>query len=137
MAVKRKQARTDGKAKPKANAPRRANAAREIPVTIRAGNIETEEALHDYMVGRISSRLARHHGALHRITIRLDDLNGPKNAPAHRCALKMTIDRHESIMVEMVDAAPKVAFDRALDSAERAFKRSLEKVRTKARRGAR
>jgi hypothetical protein len=135
MAAKRKQAGTDGKAKPKA--PRRARADREIPVTIRAGNIETEEALHDYMVGRISSRLARHHGALHRITIRLDDLNGPKNAPAHRCALKLTIDRHESIMVEMVDAAPKVAFDRALDSAERAFKRSLEKVRTKARRGAR
>lgn len=133
MAVKRKQAKTVGKTK----ATRPARPAREIPVTIRAGNIETEEALHDYMVGRISQRLARHHGALHRITIRLDDLNGPKNAPAHRCALKMTIDRHESIMVEMVDAAPKVAFDRALDSAERAFKRSLEKVRTKARRGAR
>jgi ribosome-associated translation inhibitor RaiA len=117
-------------------AAKKKQARREIPVTIRAGNIETDEALHDYILDRVSTRLARYHGTLHRISVRLDDLNGPKNSPAHRCALKVTIDRHESVMVEMVDAAPRMAFDRALDSAERAFKRSREKVRSKARRGA-
>ncbi len=107
---------------------------REIPVTIRTGDLEVEDRLRDHIVDRIAARLARRGGSIHRVSVRLEDLNGPKNAPGIRCAVKVVIDRHESVMVEFVDVDPRTAFNRAIDAAERALRRGRERVRAVRRR---
>jgi ribosome-associated translation inhibitor RaiA len=65
--------------------------------------------------------------------VRFEDLNGPKGSPADRCAIKVVISGQQSVMVEVVDATPRAAFDNCIDSVERAVRRTLERATTKAR----
>lgn len=106
----------------------------EVPVTIRTGDVDVDVRFRDYILRRVSTRLVKFGSAIHRVSVRVEDLNGPKNAPGMRCAVKVVITRHESVMVEVVDVDPRTAFDRAIDAAERALRKSLDKVRTVRRR---
>ncbi len=103
---------------------------REVPVTIRTGDVDVDDRFRDYILSRVSTRLVKFGNAIHRVSVRVEDLNGPKKAPGMRCAVKVVVTRHESVMVGVVDVDPRTAFDRAIDSAERALRKSLDKVRT-------
>ena len=104
------------------------------PVVIREKGVVLEDSLRDYIRQRVGFKLGKFAESIERVSVRLEDLNGPKGSPAERCALKVVITRHESVMVEVVDAEYRVAFDAALDAGERAVRRTLERVKTKARR---
>lgn len=120
-------------AKPKADRGR--TAAPETPLAVRARDVEVDAELREYVAKRAGFKLGKFASAIERITVRFEDLNGPKKgAPADRCAIKVVISRHESVLVEVVDADPRTAFDNCIDSVERAVKRALEKTKSKARR---
>lgn len=107
----------------------------ETPLAVRAKDVEVDADLRAYVAKRAGFKLGKYAPAIERITVRFEDLNGPKKgAPADRCAIKVVISRHESVLVEVVDASPRTAFDNCIDSVERAVRRALEKTKTKARR---
>lgn len=120
-------------AKPRAEQGR--TSAPETPLSVRAKDVEVDAALRAYVAQRAGFKLGKFANAIERITVRFEDLNGPKKgAPADRCAIKVVISRHESVLVEVVEHDPRVAFDTAIDSTERAVRRALEKPKSKARR---
>lgn len=107
----------------------------ETPLAVRAKDVEVDAALREYVAKRAGFKLGKFASAIERITVRFEDLNGPKKgAPADRCAIKVVISRHESVLVEVVDHEPRAAFDLCIDSVERAVRRALEKTKSKARR---
>jgi ribosome-associated translation inhibitor RaiA len=106
------------------------------PVTVRARGVEVDDALRDYIHARTGFKLGKFAESIERVSVRLEDVSGPKGAPSRRCAVKVVVTRHESILVQVVDSDHRPAFDNAMDAAERAVRRSLERVRTRARRRA-
>lgn len=118
-------------------APRKARGRTDAPATplaLRARGVEIDDELRDYVHTRSGFKLGKFAERIERISVRFEDVSGPKGAPSRRCAVKVVLTRHESIVVEVVDADHRAAFDHAMDSTERAVRRSLERVRTKARR---
>lgn len=106
----------------------------ETPLAVRARGVEVDQELRDYIAKRAGFKLGKFATSIERISVRLEDISGPKGAPAQRCAIKVVLSRHESIVVEVVDNDHRAAFDHAMDSVERAVRRSLDRVKTLARR---
>lgn len=106
----------------------------ETPVAIRARDGGVDDALRDYVHQRTGFKLGKFAPRVDRISIRFEDVNGPKGGTDSRCAVKVTLTRHESVVVEVVEADYRLAFDHAIDACERAVRRTLERVRSKARR---
>ncbi|HVH39349.1 MAG TPA: HPF/RaiA family ribosome-associated protein [Gemmatimonadaceae bacterium] len=118
--------------------PKKAKQARttieDTPVAIRVRDVTVDDVLRDYVNKRVRTKLGKFAGAIQRVSIRFDDINGPKGSPSHRCAVKVVVTRHESVVVGVVAEELRGAFDSAIDAAERAVKKSLERVKSKARR---
>lgn len=106
----------------------------ETPLALRARGVEVDDELRAYIQKRVGFKLGKFALAIERTSVRLEDISGPKGAPARRCAIKATLSRHESVVVEVVDFDHRAAFDNAIDSLERAVRRTLDKTKTKARR---
>jgi ribosome-associated translation inhibitor RaiA len=106
----------------------------ETPLTLRARGVDVDQELRDYISVRAGFKLGKFATSIERVSVRLEDISGPKGAPAKRCAIKVVLSRHESVVVEVVDVDHRTAFDHTIDSVERAVRRSLERVKTKARR---
>jgi ribosome-associated translation inhibitor RaiA len=118
----------------KPRAERGKTASPETPLTLRTRGVEVDDELRDYIAKRAGFKLGKFALEIERTTVRLEDISGPKGAPARRCSVNVTLSRHESVVVEIVDYEHKAAFDHAMDSVSRAVSRALAKDKTKARR---
>jgi ribosome-associated translation inhibitor RaiA len=106
----------------------------ETPLTVRSRGVELDDELRDYVAKRAGFKLGKFALEIERTTVRFEDISGPKGAPARRCSVNVTLSRHESVVVEIVDYEHRAAFDHAMDSVSRAVSRALAKDKTKARR---
>jgi ribosome-associated translation inhibitor RaiA len=106
----------------------------ETPLTVRARGVELDDDLREYIAKRAGFKLGKFALEIERTTVRFEDISGPKGAPARRCSVNVTLSRHESVVVEIVDYEHRAAFDHAMDSVSRAVSRALAKDKTKARR---
>lgn len=104
------------------------------PVAVRARGVEVGDALREYIHERCGFKLGKFAESIDRISVRLEDVGGPKGVPALRVAVKVVLSRHESIVVEVVEGDARSAFDHAVDATSRAVKRALERDRGQARR---
>lgn len=104
------------------------------PVAVRARGVELDDALDAYIHERCGFKLGKFAGAIDRISVRLEPVSGPTHAPSLRCAVKVVLSHHESVLVEIVDADLRSAFDHAVDSTQRAVRRVIERDRSRARR---
>jgi ribosome-associated translation inhibitor RaiA len=107
----------------------------ETPVAIRARGIEVDDELREYIHQRAGFKLGKYAPQIDRISVRLEDINGPRGGADSRCAVKVALSRHESVVVEVVDENHRLAFDHAMDATERAVRRTIERDRKIARRG--
>jgi ribosome-associated translation inhibitor RaiA len=123
---------TEANALPRAARGRTASPA--TPVALRASGVEVGDVLRDYIHTRCGFKLGKFAPRIERVSVRLEDVSGPTGAPSRRCAVKVVFSRHETILVQVVDADHRAAFDHAIDATERAVRRSLDRVRVKARR---
>ena len=109
-------------------------ASAETPLAVRARGVDVGDELRDYIHTRAGFKLGKFAPSIERTSVRFEDISGPKGAPARRCAIKVVLTRQESVVVEVVEHEERAAFDRAIDSVERAVRRTLDRVKTKARR---
>jgi ribosome-associated translation inhibitor RaiA len=90
----------------------------EIPIDflIRAGQVETTEALRDYAARRLSFALRRFLGQIRHVTVRVVDVNGPKRGVDTRCAITADLTDGRRVFVEAIAAWP---FGAITDAASR------------------
>lgn len=105
------------------------------PLTLRSRGVELDDGFREYIHQRAGFKLGKYATDIDQITVRLEDVGGPKGAPAKRCAVKVALSGHESVQIEVVDFDHRAAFDHAMDSAERAVRRTRERRKSKALRG--
>lgn len=96
------------------------------PLTIRGGSLDP--ATREHVRGRITRTFGKYSMRIERITVRFDDVNGPRGGVDARCRIKVVIAHLESVVVEALAETAREAFDRAAASVGRAVRKALARA---------
>jgi hypothetical protein len=99
------------------------------PLAVRASGVQLDTAFRARIRQRAGWRLGKFAPHLERLTVRFEDVNGPRGGKDIVCKIKVVISGRPSIVVEELAGTAAEAFDRADDRAERAVRRSLDRGR--------
>lgn len=69
-------------------------------IELRSTSVTVSPALHEHVVHRIELALRRFAPRVHRIVVRLIDLNGPKGGIDKRCRIVAALDPRGTIVVQ-------------------------------------
>lgn len=98
-------------------------------IEIHTGKFSLTDSLRAYIERRAQFGFSWAQQSLHTISLRLDDLNGPKGGVDKRCRVQIPIVGGSSVVIEEVQADLYVAIDRAIERAGRSLTRKLERKR--------
>jgi putative sigma-54 modulation protein len=84
-----------------------------IEFLIRAGQVDTADALREYAERRLSFSLRRFAHQVQHVTVRLVDVNGPRRGVDSRCAITANLVAGRRIFVEASAAWPFAAITQA------------------------
>jgi len=98
-----------------------------IPAYIRATAAGIDDADKDYLRRKLGRRLGKFGRAVQRVSVRLEDLNGPKGGIDQRCQIKVTLTGLPSVIIESASTSMQGAMDDALARVERAVKQAIQR----------
>ena len=75
-----------------------------MQLNVRSRGIEVTSALTDYCSNRIATHLGRFASEVEKVTIRIDDLNGPRGGIDKRVQIHLVLRRAPAINVEVAKA---------------------------------
>lgn len=104
---------------------------REIPVYIRATAEGVDPDDRQYIRHKLATRLGKFARSIERVSVRIEDVNGPRGGVDQSCRIKVVLRGLPSVVFESRDAALKAATDRALSGVERAVRRAVQRRRMK------
>ena len=102
---------------------------------IHARKIPLPQTLRDHVERRLSFALGRFGNRIDRVTVWLEDLNGPRGGVDKRCRIEARVLRSGRLQVEVTDAEIEPAVDRAADRIARRVKDGLDRMRQNRMRG--
>ncbi|HEY8943186.1 MAG TPA: HPF/RaiA family ribosome-associated protein [Polyangiaceae bacterium] len=121
-------------ARPRKRTTGRGNVA-ETPLHVRAMGIELDDTLADHVRQRLGRKLRKFATHIERVSVRFDDVNGPRGGVDVVCRIKVVLSQLPSTVLEERGTSPRQAFDIASHAAERAVRRSLGRAGFSAGRG--
>ena len=98
---------------------------------IYARKVTLSQTLRDHVERRLRFALGRFGNRIDRVTVRLEDLNGPRGGVDKRCRIEACVVRSGKLQVEVTDAEIEPAVDRAADRIARRVKDDLDRTREK------
>lgn len=104
--------------------------AAEVPAHIRAVGLQISAMDRDYLRRKLGRKLGKFALAIERVSVRLEDVNGPRGGVDKRCRIKVVLSGLPSVLAEAQHEALRPAMDGALNRAERAVHRALDAQRT-------
>jgi hypothetical protein len=99
--------------------------------------VRIDDKTREQVRARLTRKLAKHAGHIGRVSLRLDDLNGPRGGVDIVCKIKVVLPGLPSIVVEERAADVRDAAVRAGDGVERAVRRAVARAGRSARERAR
>lgn len=99
-----------------------------VDVVIRAARAETAATLRAYIVRRLSFALRRFSHRVRRVTVRLNDLNGPKGGVDSRCSMIVDFVGGGRIVAEATTAWPFASVTRAAERLSETVRREFERA---------
>jgi ribosome-associated translation inhibitor RaiA len=106
----------------------------ETPLHVRARGLQIDDELREYIRARTSFKLGKYGLSINRITVRLENVAGPKGAPAYSCKFKVLLLMRGDVVLAVIDESARAAFDAAVDAAERAVRKMVSRSRKPRRR---
>jgi ribosome-associated translation inhibitor RaiA len=102
-----------------------------FPIHIRAleGDFRPEERA--FIRAKLTRRLGKFAESIERVSLRTEDLNGPRGGVDRVCRIKVVLRGLPSIVFEKQDAFMNTAVDLALAGVERGVRRALTRRRAK------
>jgi hypothetical protein len=82
-------------------------------------------------------KLGKFASSVERVSVRVQDVNGPRGGVDHACSVKVVLSGAPSVMVVEHDVSLAAAIDRALAGAERAVRRMVQRRRVRTVNGGR
>ncbi len=112
--------------------PKRATSGRteapETPLHVRVSGVHLDESTRDRIHARVGRKLGKFAHHIERASVRLFDVNGPRGGEDAGCRMKVVLSGTPSVVAERTAKTPTAAFDRAVDSAERAVRKAVSRV---------
>ena len=96
-----------------------------MQIEIRGRHIEIEPNLRSHIERRLQFAMDRFAPGIKWLTLRVEDINGPRGGNDKRCWIEVDLIHSRSVMVEEFDSDPFIAAARAVDRAERSVARQL------------
>ena len=96
---------------------------------IHARKIALPPALRNHVERRLGFALGRFGNRLDRVTVWLEDLNGPRGGVDKRCRIEASVLRSGRLQVETMDVEIEPAVDQAADRIARRVKDDLDRMR--------
>lgn len=100
-----------------------------IPAFIRATGAGVDAGDKAYLRRKPGRRLRKFASQVQRVSVRLDDVNGPRGGVDQRCRIKVTLRDQPSVMVERLEPSLHAAMDRSLSIVGTAVRRALQQRR--------
>lgn len=97
-----------------------------VPAYIRAVDRALDAESRAYVRRKLGMKLGKFAKAIERVSVRVEDVNGPRGGIDRACRIKVVLSGLPSVIVEDRDASLQAAVDRALGRTERAVRRSVE-----------
>lgn len=108
-----------------------------FPVFIRSSWSDVDVDDRGYVRRKLASKLGKFAADIQRVSVRLDDTNGPRGGIDARCRIKVTLHGLPPVVIESLAASMQAAIDGALARVGQAVKHPLQRRRAKPRRPAR
>jgi hypothetical protein len=104
-------------------------AATKTPLALRASRVDVDPDFVERIEQRLGLRLGKFALHIERLTVRFEDVNGPRGGRDVACKIKVVISGLPSIVVtELARSAPE-AFNRADGRVERAVRDAIDRAR--------
>lgn len=100
-----------------------------VPTYIRSLGMELGPDDRAYIRRKLGMKLGKFASAVERISVRVEDVNGPRGGVDHRCRIKVVLSGLPSVLYEQRGASLAAVVDRAIAGAERALRRRLGRRR--------
>jgi len=84
-----------------------------------------------YIRHKLGARIGKFASAIQRVSVRTEDLNGPRGGVDQVCRIKVVLSGLPTVVFEHRDASLNAAIDGALAGVERAVRRTMQRKRTK------
>jgi len=98
------------------------------PVDLHAHKVELPAPLVEYVHTKLGAKLGAFALQIDRVSVRFDDVNGPRGGADCECRLQAVLPGRPSVVAVERATSPRAAFDAATASLTRAVKRSLERA---------
>ncbi len=102
-----------------------------IPAHVRVMGVNLNEDRKTDIRRRLGRKLGKFGQSIERVTVRVKDVNGPRGGIGHLCQVKVVLSEFPSVVFEHQDSSLEVSIARALDGAERAVRKALQRRRMK------
>lgn len=104
---------------------------RQVPVHIRSVGDELGPDDQLYIRRKLGTRLGKFASSIERVSVRTQDVNGPRGGIDRVCRIKVAMSGLPSVVFESRDATVNAAVDEALVGVERAVRRAVQRRRMK------
>jgi len=105
------------------------------PLAVRTSGLQAQPELRDRVRERLGRRLGKFAPHIERLSVRFEDVNGPRGGVDVACSIKAVVSGHPSLVVTELATDPITAFDRAGQRIERVVRRALDRARGRGRLG--
>lgn len=108
----------------------------QVPAHIRAADGELSTVDRDYIRRKLGRRLGKFARHIERVSVRTEDVNGPRGGIDHVCRIKVVLRGLPSVVFESREATVIPAVDVAVDGIETAVRRAVQRRMKPLRRAA-
>lgn len=101
----------------------------ETPLAVRTSGLAVDPALRERVRRRLGERLGKLAPHIQRLSVRFQDVNGPRGGVDVACRIKAVVSGVPSLVVTELANSPAEAFDRAGQRFQRVVKRAIGRAR--------
>ncbi len=105
------------------------------PLALRTSGLSIGPTLREHVHRRLGWRLGKFAAHIERLTVRFEDVNGPRGGIDVACKIKVVVAGLPSVVVSELAGDAREAFDRADDRVARAVSRAVGRAREHGRLG--
>jgi ribosome-associated translation inhibitor RaiA len=102
-----------------------------VPAYVRVVGVELGPNDRAYIRRKLGMKLGRFATSIERVSVRVEDVNGPRGGVDQVCRTKVVLRGLPSVVFEGRDASLDAAIDCALAGTERSVRRTLQRRRMK------
>jgi ribosome-associated translation inhibitor RaiA len=100
----------------------------QTPVDLHTQKVELPAPMVEYVHAKLGAKLGAFALQIDRVSVRFDDVNGPRGGVDCECRLQAILPGRPSVVAVERATSPRAAFDAATASLTRAVKRSLDRA---------